>query len=194
MEESTCDKIIHKAKELFALQGVANVTMSSIAKEACVGRRTLYMYFSSKEELYDRVVGYEVGIIYDAIKDVFDASDLSPTVEVIRSYVYVRFEAFKELICKNPSIRHDFIYNLSRVDCVRKEFNDNELELLKCLVARELKKASCFCHEKIESMSLLIHIMLVGMEVPIIIRDFSNESRTLLDQCVEMITKSIKTK
>ncbi|QZT36782.1 TetR/AcrR family transcriptional regulator [Halosquirtibacter xylanolyticus] len=194
MEESTCYKIIHKARELFALQGVANVTMSSIAKEAGVGRRTLYMYFSSKEHLYDSVVGYEVGIIYDAIKGVFDTSDLLPTVEVIRSYVHARFDAFKELIQKNPSIRHDFINDLPRVNHIRREFNENELSLLKSLITRELGKASCFCSVRVESMSQLIHIMLVGLEVPIIIQNFSNETRGLLDQCIEMITKSIKIK
>lgn len=191
MEKSTYNKIVCKAKELFASDGVANVTMSSIAKEAGVGRRTLYMYFPSKDCLYEEVVAYEVGIIFDALQKVFESTIDTDSVVVIQKYVHTRFEAFGSLIRKNPSIRNDFISDLPRVNKIRKNFDRDELILLNELISRELSKVSAGGLSKVGSIAKIIHIMMIGLEVPIIIQNFSNDSMMLLDQCIEMITKSI---
>lgn len=191
MEKLTYNKIVYKAKELFADCGVANVTMSLIAKEAGVGRRTLYMYFSSKDCLYEAVVAYEVGIIYDAIDEVFKDTSDSDSISVIQRYVRARFDALGQLIQKNPSIRNDFINDLPRVNKIRETFDRDESLLLNKLISRELSKVSVGCDSKVNSIAKIVHIMMKGLEVPIIIQNFSNESIKLLDQCIEMITKSI---
>ena len=48
----TKNKIIHVAKSLFSEMSVYKATMNDIAQAANMSRRTLYMHFKSKEEIY----------------------------------------------------------------------------------------------------------------------------------------------
>lgn len=52
----TKNKIIHVAKSLFSEMSVYKATMNDIAQAANMSRRTLYMHFKSKEEIYHYVV------------------------------------------------------------------------------------------------------------------------------------------
>ncbi len=46
------NEMIEAAEQLFSEFGYENVTMDDIAKKAEFGRRTLYLYFNKKEDLY----------------------------------------------------------------------------------------------------------------------------------------------
>lgn len=56
IEMDTKDKILEAAVKLFTEKGFHDTSMAAIAKEACLGKGTLYWYFSSKEELFEEVV------------------------------------------------------------------------------------------------------------------------------------------
>jgi AcrR family transcriptional regulator len=49
------DEIRHAALEEFALKGFASARMSDIARRAGVTKGTLYLYFSSKSDLFESV-------------------------------------------------------------------------------------------------------------------------------------------
>ena len=55
-------KLVDVARQLFAKMGVENTTMNDIALASKKGRRTLYTYFKSKEEIYMAVVESELDI------------------------------------------------------------------------------------------------------------------------------------
>ena len=48
----TRQNLVDVARQLFAKNGIANTTMNDIAKASGKGRRTLYTYFKSKEDVY----------------------------------------------------------------------------------------------------------------------------------------------
>lgn len=48
----TRQKLVEVARELFARQGLEATTMNDIALSSGKGRRTLYTYFRSKEDIY----------------------------------------------------------------------------------------------------------------------------------------------
>lgn len=50
------ESMVEAAEALFAQHGFENVSMDAIAKEAEFTKRTLYQYFSSKEDLYFAVI------------------------------------------------------------------------------------------------------------------------------------------
>ena len=52
-------KLVDVARQLFAKMGVENTTMNDIALASKKGRRTLYTYFKSKEDIYLAVVESE---------------------------------------------------------------------------------------------------------------------------------------
>ena len=48
--------LIDVARKLFAQKGLTGTTMNDIANESGISRRTLYVYFSNKEEIYSAVI------------------------------------------------------------------------------------------------------------------------------------------
>ncbi|MCF0186515.1 MAG: TetR family transcriptional regulator, partial [Bacteroidaceae bacterium] len=52
--------LVDVARQLFAKNGIEETTMNDIALASQKGRRTLYTYFSSKEEIYFAVVESEL--------------------------------------------------------------------------------------------------------------------------------------
>ena len=61
-------KLVDVARQLFAKMGVENTTMNDIALASKKGRRTLYTYFKSKDEIYLAVVESELDILSDMMK------------------------------------------------------------------------------------------------------------------------------
>ena len=65
-------QLVDVARQLFAKMGVENTTMNDIALASKKGRRTLYTYFKSKEDIYLAVVESQLDILLDTMKRVAD--------------------------------------------------------------------------------------------------------------------------
>lgn len=50
------EDIINAAEKVFFAKGFHNATMDEVAKEAEYSKRTIYVYFSSKEQIYDAII------------------------------------------------------------------------------------------------------------------------------------------
>ena len=55
-EEIIVRETIESAKKLFQQFGLHKTTMEDIAKSAGKGKSTLYYYFKSKDEIFDKVI------------------------------------------------------------------------------------------------------------------------------------------
>ena len=62
--------LVDVARQLFARMGVDNTTMNDIAQASRKGRRTLYTYFKSKNEIYLAVVESELDQLHKMLVDV----------------------------------------------------------------------------------------------------------------------------
>lgn len=56
LEQFNRDNILSAAKELFELKGVEKTTMDDIAELADYSKSTIYVYFKSKEDIYNSIV------------------------------------------------------------------------------------------------------------------------------------------
>ena len=83
-------KLVDVARQLFAKMGVENTTMNDIALASKKGRRTLYTYFKSKEDIYMAVVESELDILSDIMKRVVE-KDISPDQKIIEM-IYTRLD------------------------------------------------------------------------------------------------------
>ena len=63
-------QIIEAARMLFNKYGFKKVTMDEIAREANVTKRTVYSYFSSKEELFKCIINEELENMKKIVEDV----------------------------------------------------------------------------------------------------------------------------
>ena len=94
-------KLVDVARQLFAKMGVENTTMNDIALASKKGRRTLYTYFKSKDEIYLAVVESELDILSDMMKRVAD-KNISPDDKLLE-LIYTRLDAVKEVVYQPPS-------------------------------------------------------------------------------------------
>ena len=158
-------KLVDVARQLFAKMGVENTTMNDIALASKKGRRTLYTYFKSKEDIYMAVVESELDMLSDMMKRVAE-KNISPDEKMI-DMIYTRLDAVKEVVFRNGTLRANFFRDIWRVEKVRKRFDAKEILLFKD-VLREGVEKGVFRIDDIDMTAELVHYCVKGIEVPYI--------------------------
>lgn len=158
-------KLVDVSRQLFAKMGIENTTMNDIAIASKKGRRTLYTYFKSKEEIYNAVVESELDILSDMMKKVTE-KNISPNEKLIEM-IYTRLDAVKEVVYRNGTLRADFFRDIWRVEKVRKRFDAREIQLIKD-VLREGMEKGLFEIDDLDMTAEIIHYCVKGVEVPYI--------------------------
>ena len=161
----TRDMLVDVARQLVARMGVDNTTMNDIAQASKKGRRTLYTYFKSKNEIYLAVVGSELDQLYKMLQDVA-AKDL-PADEKLITFLYARLDAIKALVFRNGTLRANFFRDIWRVEKIRKNYDILETELIKDILKAGVKEG-IFSMPDIDSTASVLHHALKGLEVPYI--------------------------
>lgn len=158
-------QLVDVARQLFARMGVENTTMNDIALASKKGRRTLYTYFKSKEEIYWAVVESELEILLDMMRRV--AEEDIPPEKKIMAMIYTRLDAVKEVVYRNGTLRADFFRDIWQVEKVRKKFDAKEMMFFKA-VLQEGREKGVFQVDDVEMTAKLLHYCLKGVEVPYI--------------------------
>ena len=158
-------KLVDVARQLFAKMGVENTTMNDIALASKKGRRTLYTYFKSKDEIYLAVVESELDILSDMMKRVAE-KNISPD-EKLLELIYTRLDAVKEVVYRNGTLRANFFRDIWRVEKVRKSFDLREVEIIKGILDDGVKEG-IFSMPDTDITDLVLHHALKGLEVPYI--------------------------
>ena len=68
IERGTRDLILDASDRLMARFGFRKMTMDDVAREAGVGKRTIYLYFKSKEDVGLSSIGRVVDSVYERLK------------------------------------------------------------------------------------------------------------------------------
>ena len=158
-------KLVDVARQLFAKMGVENTTMNDIALASKKGRRTLYTYFKSKEDIYMAVVESELDMLSDMMKRVAE-KNISPDEKMIEM-IYTRLDAVKEVVFRNGTLRANFFRDIWRVEKVRKRFDAKEILLFKDVLSEGVEKG-VFRIDDIDMTAELVHYCVKGIEVPYI--------------------------
>ena len=160
----TKNKIIHVAKSLFSEMSVYKATMNDIAQAANMSRRTLYMHFKSKEEIYHYVVE-------DHVKD----------------------NVIDNLVRQNKYIRYDFIFNNLRVEQLRKGIDMKERQLL-TRILQNGKEQGLFNINNPSSFAKTLLIMFKSLEQPFIIIGHRKRNYQSLREYVDLLFNGILNK
>lgn len=161
----TRQKLIDIARQLFAKNGVANTTMNDIAVASGKGRRTLYTYFNSKEEVYSAVIESELERLSDKLDEVA-AMKMRPLDKVVE-LIYTHLIMIRETVVRNGNLRAEFFRNIWMVEKVRKKFDDYEIDLFR-KVYQEGKADGEFDIDDVSLVADITHYCIKGLEVPFI--------------------------
>lgn len=101
MDENILDKnIYYKILKLFGNKGV-KFTTQDLAKELGISKRTIYQYFSNKEDIIDKTIEYVFGGIDKSDQDILDNKELS-----LRKKISLYFENLPDGYNISAIVRH----------------------------------------------------------------------------------------
>ena len=158
-------KLVDVARQLFAKNGVDNTTMNDIAVASKKGRRTLYTYFKSKEEIYIAVVESELDMLAEALDQVA-AQNISQDLKILK-LIETHLDAIKMIVRRNGSLRASFFRDIWQVERVRRKLNLREIALFK-QVLTEGNEQGLFEVENVDILADILHYCIKGIEVPYI--------------------------
>ncbi|EFN91022.1 TetR/AcrR family transcriptional regulator [Prevotella amnii] len=161
----TRQTLVDVARQLFAKNGIVNTTMNDIAKASGKGRRTLYTYFKSKDDVYYAVIEAELERLSDKLDEVA-TKNIKPQDKIIE-LIYTHLSMIKETVIRNGNLRAEFFRNIWMVERVRKKFDEDEIELFK-KVYLEAKNDDEFDIDNVELVAEITHYCIKGLEVPFI--------------------------
>ena len=158
-------KLVDVARQLFAKNGVDNTTMNDIAVASTKGRRPLYTYFKSKEEIYIAVVESELDKLAEALDGVA-AERIDPDLKILK-LIETHLDAIKLIVRRNGSLRASFFRDIWQVERVRRNLNQHEIALFK-QVLMEGNEKGIFEVENVDILADILHYCVKGIEVPYI--------------------------
>ncbi len=158
-------KLVDVARQLFAKKGLENTTMNDIAQASGKGRRTLYTYFKSKEEIYWAVIEGELERINEKMNDVA-SQPMEPEDKLVEA-IYTHLNMIKEAVQRNGNLRAEFFRNIIMVEKVRKNFDKNEQRLFASIMAEGVQQGR-FEIDSIPLCADILHYCIKGLEIPYI--------------------------
>lgn len=158
-------KLVDVARQLFAKKGVEDTTMNDIAQASKKGRRTLYTYFKSKEQIYMAVVESELEMLSTQMEKAA-SKPVSPDKKILE-LIMTHLDAIKMVVYRNGTLRADFFRDIWRVEAMRKEFDRKEITLFR-RVLHEGKELNLFDIDNVEITADILHYCIKGIEVPYI--------------------------
>lgn len=161
----TRQTLVDMARQLFAKKGLENTTMNDIAMASGKGRRTLYTYFKSKEDIYFAVIESELERLSDKMDEVA-MRKIRPQEKIIE-LIYTHLSMIKETVMRNGNLRAAFFRNIWMVEKVRKNFDEDEIELFRKVYSEGVAQGE-FDIDSVELVADITHYCIKGLEVPYI--------------------------
>lgn len=182
--------LVDVARQLFAKQGFESTTMNDIALTSQKGRRTLYTYFNSKEEIYYAVIQTELKRLSERMVEVAEKN--IPPEEKLVQLVFNHLDVIKEAVNRNGFLRAEFFRDVWKVEAVRKEFDRNETNLIRRIMNEGNDRGS-FEIKNVRLMAEIFHYCLKGCEVPFIYGRYAAKNEEELYAYVRnMILRQLK--
>lgn len=188
----TRDKLIDIARQLFAHKGIENTTMNDIAIAAEKGRRTIYTYFKNKRDIYNAVVETESDKVLSKLSEI--AKLQIPADEKLMEFIFQRFDAMKDLVHRNGSLRAGFFRDVHKVERARKATSPKEVHILETIL-QEGVDSGIFRIKHVDKTAMVMILCLQGLDVPYIrenFRELGIEKDKLRDYLSDFILYGIK--
>lgn len=158
------DRILEAGTLLFAKYGAKKTTIDEIAKEAGVAKGTVYLYFSSKEDILIAVGRKEVDLILTSLRQVVRAEGTA--AKKLKSFLTTRFSAEDALQSKYGSTQEilqehrDF----PQIEKVKEEYYAAELHIIRDIVEFGIDSGEFRDLKSTERVCTAISYMMLGLE------------------------------
>lgn len=117
-------EILEAAKRVFKKWGVNKTTMEDIAREAGKGKSTLYYYYKSKDEIFEKFVSDEFNTII--VKAKYLVSGESSSKVRLRKYIATVLSEAKKTVSFYPIVRGEIKGNPKFINKMKKQLDAKE--------------------------------------------------------------------
>ncbi len=166
--------------------------MNDIAVAAEKGRRTIYTYFKNKRDIYNAVVETESDIVIEKLGEIVNLQ--IPPDEKLMEFIFQRFDAMKDLVHRNGSLRAGFFRDVRKVERARKSTSPKEVHILESILQEGVDKG-IFKIKHVDKTAMVMLLCLQGLDVPYIrdnFKDLDIEKDKLRDYLSDFIFSGIK--
>lgn len=155
---------IKVARDLFAEKGFQGVTMNAIAKNAGKSRRTLYTYFSTKQDIYLEVIKEEFGYLYNELSRFVEETPSLP--DKVMRYIAKRQDMIRSVVEWNGTLEAEFFNDIATLERARVRFDVQERRLLRQMLQEGVTAGHFRPALDLTRTTMLLHACLKGLEVP----------------------------
>ena len=161
--EDKREKILAAARVLFARFGFKKTSIEEIAREARIGKGTLYLYFSSKEQIYATVLTdvsekFVVELEHTAAGD-------DPPADKLKAYLLVKTGRLHQLVKENIISAETFAeaMELPLTKEIRLKFQHKQIYPLIQILQEGVDRGVFFCEDiKVAAMALFVAMDTLG--------------------------------
>jgi len=189
VKEATRHTILNVAYNVFADRGINNTTMEDVAKASGLGRRTIYTYFKSREELFHAVIRKEIEIIIKQLNTVIGLK-VSPEQKFVR-FMAIHMKTIENLIKNNRLLKIEFLKRSERIESYRQDIDKHEKECLTTIL-REGAQSGIFKLKDYEKTAGITLTTLKGLERDFILDNFGKSCHSILKLWQKILFGGIK--
>lgn len=169
------ETILNQALNIFSRLGFNKTTMADIANASNRGRRTIYTYFKSKEEVFDAVVERELDKVLDLIQQKIKIT--IGAEKKLLTYIDARLKSIVQLTKYHDALRIAYMQNYRRVEFMRRKLDGEEIIILNEILDLG-NTEGVFAIEDVNTTAKNLSIIIRGIEFILIKED--NEKFTEL--------------
>ena len=185
---SSRDIILETARNIFKRFGFSKTSIGDIAVAARKGRRTIYTYFESKEDIYKAVIEKEVDVLRTKLIDVIFAE--STAKEKLKGYMITRMVTINELANYYEALRNDYLQDFKIIENIREDFDNQEINMISEILTEGVENNE-FKIENINLTAKAIVIALKGFEIPFFIEKVDKDIEGQLNSLIDILFNGI---
>lgn len=176
----TKDRIINVAGSIFGRFGFQKTTVDEIARAARNVKGSVYYYFRSKEELFQKVVEREAKII---TRELIKAINRGNTAkEKLANYTRTRMHLVRDMANYYEAMKNEYLGNLDFIETIRKKYDDEERVRIKMILVAGIISNE-FDIDNVDLTAQVIVTILKGFEIPY----FTNNKDYKFDNWIESL-------
>lgn len=195
--------IIDAAERVFFKKGMQQATMDEVAKEAEFSKRTIYVYFQSKEQIYYEIMLRAFKVLNNMFERTMENNISSTSLEKLRlvSFIFIEFSKnhpnYLRVIVDYENQESDFnSQDKVVIECYKE--GEKALEILKDLLQQGVNEGSILEHINIDNTAVILWSSATGIFNNAVkkenyLRHYHNlDAYQLIEEGFEFMIRSIK--
>ena len=176
--KSSKETILTHALTIFGRLGFHKTTMADIANASKKGRRTIYMYFKNKEEVYEAVVEREIERVIELMQK--ENQQQLTAIDQLSGYLGLRLRSVVKLTQYYDALKIAYLKNYKWVEKIRTKLDAED----KTIITQIIQKGCLNGEFKIEQIDVTVRnilFLIQGIEFMLI----KESSEPVTDQQIE---------